>query len=187
MGLTIGLVFGFKGGPAIGLMGGLTTGLLGGLLNALTERGIGTGLPASPRQAWRNDRTYGLVSGLVSGLVFGLVFGLMGGFLVSLGGGLRSGLPGEIAAVLAVGLMLGLMSAPFATKTWDTTLVWLYLQLSRQVAAVSLIPFLEDARERGILRTAGAVYQFRHARLQDQLAGQALQPPSHTLQFPRPA
>jgi hypothetical protein len=30
--------------------------------------------------------------------------------------------------------------------------------------------FLEDARERGVLRIVGSVYQFRHARLQDQLA-----------------
>jgi hypothetical protein len=32
--------------------------------------------------------------------------------------------------------------------------------------------FLEDARERGVLRTVGPVYQFRHARLQDRLAKQ---------------
>jgi hypothetical protein len=31
--------------------------------------------------------------------------------------------------------------------------------------------FLEDARERNVLRTVGSVYQFRHARLQDRLAG----------------
>lgn len=30
--------------------------------------------------------------------------------------------------------------------------------------------FLEDARERNVLRTVGPVYQFRHARLQDRLA-----------------
>jgi hypothetical protein len=30
--------------------------------------------------------------------------------------------------------------------------------------------FLDDAGERGALRRAGAVYQFRHARLQDHLA-----------------
>jgi hypothetical protein len=35
------------------------------------------------------------------------------------------------------------------------------------------VRFLQDARERGVLRTAGSVYQFRHARLQDQLAGVA--------------
>jgi hypothetical protein len=32
--------------------------------------------------------------------------------------------------------------------------------------------FLENARERNVLRTVGPVYQFRHARLQDRLAEQ---------------
>jgi hypothetical protein len=31
------------------------------------------------------------------------------------------------------------------------------------------VTFLEDAYQRGVLRQAGAVYQFRHARLQDRL------------------
>lgn len=34
------------------------------------------------------------------------------------------------------------------------------------------MPFLDDARTRGVLRTVGAVYQFRHATLQDHLAEQ---------------
>lgn len=33
-----------------------------------------------------------------------------------------------------------------------------------------VVAFLEDAYQRGVLRQAGAVYQFRHARLQDHLA-----------------
>jgi hypothetical protein len=37
--------------------------------------------------------------------------------------------------------------------------------------------FLNDAHERGVLRTVGPVYQFRHARLQDRLAGQASSSP----------
>jgi hypothetical protein len=34
-----------------------------------------------------------------------------------------------------------------------------------------LMNFLDDAHERNVLRTVGPVYQFRHARLQDRLAG----------------
>jgi hypothetical protein len=34
----------------------------------------------------------------------------------------------------------------------------------------SLMPFLDDAHQRGVLRQQGAVYQFRHARLQAYLA-----------------
>jgi hypothetical protein len=33
--------------------------------------------------------------------------------------------------------------------------------------------FLEDARQRNVLRIIGPAYQFRHARLQDRLASQA--------------
>ncbi|MBO0731920.1 MAG: hypothetical protein J2P57_21860, partial [Acidimicrobiaceae bacterium] len=35
-----------------------------------------------------------------------------------------------------------------------------------------LLAFLDDAHHRGVLRQAGAVYQFRHARIQTQLAEQ---------------
>lgn len=35
------------------------------------------------------------------------------------------------------------------------------------------VAFLEDAYQRGVLRQAGAVYQFRHARLQESLSRDA--------------
>jgi hypothetical protein len=38
-----------------------------------------------------------------------------------------------------------------------------------------IMTFLDDARERGLLRQSGAVYQFRHAMLCEHLAGKALQ------------
>jgi hypothetical protein len=37
--------------------------------------------------------------------------------------------------------------------------------------------FLADAHQRGILRQAGAVYQFRHIELQHRLATRPPQPP----------
>lgn len=68
------------------------------------------------------------------------------------------------------GLWSGLLLGFSGSATWPTTVAWLQLRLTHQVPAVSLLPFLEDARARNILRTVGAVYQFRHATLQDQLA-----------------
>lgn len=38
---------------------------------------------------------------------------------------------------------------------------------------VHLMSFLDDARERNVLRTVGPVYQFRHARSQERLAAAA--------------
>ena len=67
---------------------------------------------------------------------------------------------------------MGLVYGVTSSVTWSTTLAWLQLQRSHQVPAVGLMSFLDDARNRGVLRTVEAVYQFRHATLQDQLAGQ---------------
>jgi hypothetical protein len=57
-------------------------------------------------------------------------------------------------------------------RTWPAILSFVQLAL-RWHTALRLMRFLEDARERNILRTVGPIYQFRHARLQDQLAQQA--------------
>jgi len=52
-----------------------------------------------------------------------------------------------------------------------------FVQLAaRQRTPVRLVRFLEDARDRNVLRMVSPVYQFRHARLHDRLAGQD-QPP----------
>lgn len=110
----------------------------------------GTGVPVGPREVWRNDQMRGLVVGIAVGVVFGLMTGFTGG----------------LAGGLTVGLGCGLV----ISRNWSTILAWLQLQLSRQVPAIRLMSFLEDARGRDILRTVGAVYQFRHAKLQDQLA-----------------
>ncbi|MGH3721874.1 MAG: hypothetical protein ACRDRI_24135 [Pseudonocardiaceae bacterium] len=96
----------------------------------------------------------------------GLSGGLVGGIVA---GGLKID-PGFTGG-LAVGLMTALITVLVNLRT-ITTLVWRQLRLSGHVPAVRLMPFLEDARERGVLRTVGDVYQFRHATLQDQLAGQ---------------
>ena len=144
----------FPGGLPDGLGFGLTIGFVSGLASGLTEGGTGEDRPLGPREIWRNDRAAGLLMGLVGCLVFGLVFGLAGGLIR-----LVSGLVG--------GIMAGLVS-PRAF----TTLAWRQLKLAGHVPAVGLMAFLEDARGRDVLRTVGAVYQFRHATLQDRLADQ---------------
>lgn len=116
----------------------------------LTEGGTGKGNPLGPREIWRNDRMTGLAVGLAAVLAVGLPTGLPVGFAIGL------------AFVLTY------------SHTWPATLAWLQLRRSGQAPAVRLIPFLEDARKRDVLRTVGAMYQFRHATLQDQLASQAM-------------
>ncbi len=58
------------------------------------------------------------------------------------------------------------------TRTWSASLTFAQLALRWHTPA-RLMRFLEDARERDVLRIVGPVYQFRHARLQDRLAEQA--------------
>jgi hypothetical protein len=65
-----------------------------------------------------------------------------------------------------------------SSVTWPTILAWPQLQCFRCVPAVGLMAFLEDARTRGVLRTVGAVYQFRHANPADYLAKQTTSSPA---------
>ena len=87
----------------------------------------------------------GLVSGLAVGLAFGLAFGLAVGLAVGLAGGLTKG------SVPKVGLTEYVLAVTGAGR-------------------VKFMKVLEDAHRRQVLRQAGAVYQFRHADLQEHLA-----------------
>jgi len=81
------------------------------------------------------------MSGLAVGLVFGILYGLV------------------------FGLVWGLMFP----QTWTASLAFAQLAMRWHTPA-RLLRFLDDARQRDVLRTVGPVYQFRHARLQDRLA-----------------
>jgi hypothetical protein len=81
---------------------------------------------------------------LVLGLVYGLIYGVV------------------------FGVVWGL-SYPL---TWTASLAFAQLAIGWHTPA-RLLRFLEDARQRDVLRTVGPIYQFRHARLQDRLARQA--------------
>jgi hypothetical protein len=151
-----------------------------GFFTALTESDSG---PQGPLESWRNDRVFGLVTGLAFGLAAGLAAGLAIGLTSTLTFGHVPGhVPGLVVGLmvgLAAGLTVGLTYGITSSVTWSTALTWhLQLQRSRRVPAVSLIPFLEDARGRGVLRTVGAAYQFRHATLHDHLAGHTTASPT---------
>lgn len=123
--------------------------------------------------SWRYDQLAGLQVGLWFGAILGPVCGLLGLADYTLRGTAhRDALMVELMPLLIIGFIFGLMSALLGSQTLQTALAWLWLQRSSHVPTVSLMPFLEDALTRGVLRTAGGVYQFRHATLQDQLAGQ---------------
>lgn len=70
-----------------------------------------------------------------------------------------------LAATAALTLAAGLSSA------WGSFLICrLWLAMTGRLP-LRLTRFIREAHTRGVLRQAGSVYQFRHARLQDRLGG----------------
>jgi hypothetical protein len=177
----VGLGFGLVLLPAIGgywangAMLGASLDLLGllglgiGLWLGLGRVGRGSVTPLTPYLSWSQYRAP------VLGIWFGL--GLLAGrFLLRNGWGEIIGLdPGLhhrllIRSVgLALGFLAGFMLGLVYPETWTTSLACVQLAI-RHHTPVRLMRFLDDARERNILRTVGPVYQFRHSRLQDRLA-----------------
>ena len=158
-GLVVGLVAWLVVGLILGLMPRLAGGFVAGLAVGFAD---GEPSPQGPRESWRHDQAFGLRVGLGLGLGMGFWLGLLIGLKFGPVLELVNFLTGEFSVALVYGIT--------SSVTWSTTLAWRQLRRARRVPAVALMPFLEDARGRGVLRTVGAVYQFRHATLQDQLA-----------------
>jgi hypothetical protein len=161
-GLAIGAsywpLFGLRVALVVAVMAGLVTGL-GGILAAAWIRPAKPTLSGlTPQKAFSHDLRTSLVLGVGAAIGLGLVAWLLVWFRgpgTGLGAGLLVGL---VAGALA-GPAIGLLSvAPF-----------LYL---RGLGPPATMRFLEVARNRQVLRQAGAVYQFRHADVQDRLAAQ---------------
>ena len=75
----------------------------------------------------------------------------------------------ELLDGLYDGVVVWLGAWLVSSASWAATLACAQLR-RRGGTPMRLLRFLDDARERKILRTVGPVYQFRHARLQDRLA-----------------
>jgi hypothetical protein len=63
-------------------------------------------------------------------------------------------------------------------RAWGAFVACRLLLAVRGQMPLRLMSFLGDAHQRGVLRQAGAVYQFRHARLQDRLVSDGQRAPS---------
>ncbi len=168
-GLTVGLAAGVAAGVAAGLGFGLAVGLAVGLAAALgMDTTVDTQRAADPGAVLIHDRASGLVGGLVGGLVVGLVGGLAFG--------LAAGLMDGAVVGVTVGATVGLAAGPAVGLVGGFASVWGRLGIARLWLAcrghqpLHLMAFLTDAHDRGILRQAGAVWEFRHANLQRRLA-----------------
>jgi transcriptional regulator with XRE-family HTH domain len=142
--IVSGLVGGLLGGLAIGVILGLSGGFKGRLATALVGR---------------------LATGFARTIAFGVTLGLGAGSAAVLSVSLADGL----LLGFGLGLGFGLAFALADSAAWPAALAFAQLTL-RGEAPLRLLRFLEDARDRQVLRVAGPVYQFRHARLQERLA-----------------
>ncbi|MFI1183587.1 NACHT domain-containing protein [Streptomyces sp. NPDC020799] len=158
----------FGSALAFGLLSGLGLGVIAGIAVGL-HRWLGTPVDVtrtpSPSASLHTDRSAAFVRGLFICLVGFLTAALLLGVLPDVvGDGFFAFLPIGFFAFLPVGLVTIALSA------WGRlTVARLWLSVSGALPW-RLMTFLDEAHRHGVLRQAGAVYQFRHARLQERLA-----------------
>ncbi|MGH3403803.1 MAG: NACHT domain-containing protein [Streptosporangiaceae bacterium] len=158
------LAGGLIGGVALGLAGGVTLGISCGMIVGVTtglETYIDLRFIPSPftllsidrRNALRTSALYGLVGLLAITVASWGAIGPLKALALGVGGGLT--------------YAFGVCLAFYAWGNWIVfTRGWLPLT-GRMPFWIT--GFIGDAYRRGVLRQAGAVYQFRHYRLQDRL------------------
>jgi hypothetical protein len=157
-GLSFGCCFAFTGvnigGPDLGPVAGVTFGLSLVFTGAIAGMVIGwltAGRIGSAAYGIATATSFGCVFPPARSTVYGLVVGGILGFLL--------------------GVMIVLPKAWGCFVFGRTFLAFSFRMPWR------LMPFLSDAHRRGALRQVGAVYQFRHAVLQDYLAEHPGGPP----------
>lgn len=159
--LVTGLIFGFAAGLVFGLAAALESPL--DISTAANPVGLlATNRTTVVRQALAVAPMLTIAIAFGGSLVVAALQGLLGPLLWDPLGGLAIG---------AVGGLTGALSYAFAFTAWGQWVILsrMWLPLTGKLPW-SMIAFLDDAYRRGVLRQAGAVYQFRHARLQDHLA-----------------
>jgi hypothetical protein len=120
---------------------------------------------ASPLAVLERDRRSAIVMGFLFAFAFGLVIALPLVVVAGHTGLLVDMLLIAVAGGLFIGAIVVLNDA-----------IWPFYIMARGWLALhhylpwSLMHFLADAHRRGVLRQAGAVYQFRHIELQHRLA-----------------
>ncbi|MGW7419087.1 NACHT domain-containing protein [Streptomyces sp. NPDC054813] len=144
---------------------GLSAGIAVGI--AVTSIGLVYGLAGEPtaatkpREIVRSDFVYGLMGGLAVGLAVGLT-GAAFGF--------PDGPLGSLEYALALGLAPGLAAGLAFTGAGVGRRHLVFLLCSRGKLPLRLGTFLDWACAAGLMRLAGAAYQFRHRELQQWLS-----------------
>jgi len=159
---------------------GAIGGLLAGTALGVRSRPADVRRGSTPELLLRRDRmaflslasSTGTSACVVIGVTFGLTMARSSDTVIGIIVGLVTGVVGGFVVGATVGV---------------TRAAWGWFTFTRVCLAVSgrlpwrLMPFLADARDRGVLRQRGVVYQFRHRDLRDHLAAQPTgpAPPAH--------
>ncbi|WP_269858982.1 XRE family transcriptional regulator [Streptomyces sp. RPT161] len=186
VGLSVGLDMGLADGLFYGLVFGLGAGLAFGFLTLL-ETPFDIRSAVNPPSLLRTNRRTVATQIMVWAPVFGLLVGTGAGLVVRPMQGLLGPLVWSVTAGLKLGIVSGLSGAlgyALALTAWGqwAVLSRIWLPLTGRLPW-AVMTFLEDAYQRGVLRQVGAVYQFRHARLQHHL-NRAYQTPRTPSQAP---
>ncbi|TWP54341.1 NACHT domain-containing protein [Lentzea tibetensis] len=139
----------------MGVLGsGLGESFAGGLLAAATTPLADSPL-ITPYDAYRADRRRTVITVLSGAAAGGVFIGLLGLFDADVTTGVLWG--------VSIGLVLGWMGG------MGPALLLAITRPAGRRSAKRLMPTLEAALDRQVLRQSGVVYQFRHAALQDHL------------------
>lgn len=183
-GLAASRLLGSESGIAAGLAAGLLAGTGAWLLIA-TVRALSVPVEPteiiSPTELLDTNRATALRQGLIVGVGGATVLWLT----IRLAFETTFGLPFGTVFPSALWLLGWLIAAGSGVLLWILFVTvwgpWLiartWLSLTHRLPW-SIMIFLADAHRRGVLRQAGGVYQFRHARLQNHLAHRNILTPS---------
>lgn len=152
-------------GLAVGAVLGGGMGVGNAVAELLQEPSVGSTSSTKPLQAWRQD--------LIAMPVLGLVAGFVSALVTASGVGLLFEADVKVAPALTIAVLWGIgqmFVGLSRTEAWPLCLSQIIMHITRRPVPWRLLHFLEDARERQLLRTVGPVYQFRHAKLQDRMA-----------------
>ncbi|HEX6345637.1 NACHT domain-containing protein [Umezawaea sp.] len=170
---------GFAAGAAVGLATGGHPGLTGGVgalvvlvLVVLVHADAITEAEASePADTWRGDRAEHPRAVLRADLVSSVVR-ITAASVLALPLVLSQSTPEDrrYAGALAVLLVTVFLAREVCLRSWSWSVVAGVALAARGRLPWRPLRFLEDARDRRVLRRHGGVYRFRHAALQDRLA-----------------
>lgn len=158
---------------AFGVLFGLAVGLVFGLM-AVLETPLDIDSAASPVSLLRTNRTTVIRQALVLVPLAALLITFGGRVVTDLLQPLLGPMLWPLAGALLIGVIGGLSGAFSYAAAFTAWGQWLVLArvwwpLTGRLPW-AMLAFLDDAYQRGVLRQAGAVYQFRHAHLQYHLS-----------------